>query len=75
MKHWYRYECVEEARKDEFCKFFRRAKLQYESGGPGKRKLFGLPCLSDMFRGEVFFVRAFLSDAELDKANAWLAAH
>lgn len=79
MKHWYRYECVEESRKDEFCKFLRRAKLQYESGGPGKRKLFRKDGYNHtggvLPRSEVFFVRAFLSEDELDKANAWLAAH
>lgn len=75
MKHWYRYECTTEDRRDELCKFFRRQKFQYESGGPGKRKLFGLPFISDLYRGDMFFVRAFLSDAELDKANAWLATH
>lgn len=75
MKHWYRYECVEEARKDELCKFFRRQKAQYESGGPGKRKLFGRPCISDMYQGPVYYVAAFLDDDELAKANAWLQTH
>lgn len=75
MKHWFRYECVEEDRKDDFCKFLRRQKFQYESGGPGKRKLFGLPCISDMYRGEMYYVRAFLDDDELTKANHWLQTH
>lgn len=75
MKHWYRYECVEEERKNELCKFFRRQKFQYESGGPGKRKLFGLPCISDLYRGEMYYVRAFLDDDELAKANHWLQTH
>ena len=80
MKHWYRYECYEESRKDEFCKFLRRAKLQYESGGPGPRRIFKAPKHNSLSGGDicqapVFFIKAFLSDAELDKANAWLAAH
>lgn len=75
MKHWYRYECVEEERKDELCKFFRRQKAQYESGGPGKRKLFGHFGIGDLYRGGVYYVQAFLDDAELAKANAWLQTH
>lgn len=75
MKHWYRYETADEDRKNAFCTFLRRQKFQYESGGPGKRKLFGLPCISDMYRGPVYYVVAFLDDDELAKANAWLQTH
>ena len=75
MKHWYRYECTMEARKNEFCKFLRRQKMQYESGGPAERKLFGRPCISDLYRGEMYYAVAFLDDDELAKANHWLQTH
>lgn len=79
MKHWYRYETTEETRKNEFCKFLRRQKFEYQSGGPEKRKLFR----SDynhtggvLPRTPVFWIAILVRDsAELEACNNWLLTH
>lgn len=73
MKHWYRYEVetFEEKRRDDLCKFLRRSRMQYESGG-GDRKLFRKHSLC---RDGVLYVVAFLDDEELAAVNHWLQTH
>ena len=76
-KHWYRYETTNAERKDGLCRFLRRQRLEHESGGPARRKLFGKPGGAGHIppQGPVFFVKMYLSDAELGEVNKWLHTH